>query len=159
LSRVSTIFSASVGLSGGKPLDDCDCSAQSVVETMKGMSRDSTPSFTRSSAAIGGSGSPHQWTMIPTTVSSATYPVSFEFHQTCRPLSRRERRGAEVGSRSVGGFPGNILISTPRTCTRGVVESWCDRRLRAGETATGVRKRFDGRPDCSSADTAPYNPL
>lgn len=46
------MFSASVGLSGSEPLDDC--SARNVVETMKGISRDSTPSFTRSSAAIGG---------------------------------------------------------------------------------------------------------
>ena len=31
-----------------------DCSARNVIETMKGISRDSTPSFSRSSAAIGG---------------------------------------------------------------------------------------------------------
>jgi hypothetical protein len=52
LSRISTRFSASAGLSGGEPLGDC--SARNVVETMKGMSWDSTPSFTRSSGAMGG---------------------------------------------------------------------------------------------------------
>ena len=46
MSRISTRFSASVGLSVGEPFDDC--SARSVVETMKGMSWGLTPSLTRS---------------------------------------------------------------------------------------------------------------
>ena len=52
MSRISTRFSASAGLREGEPFDDC--STRNVVETMKGISCDSTPSFTRSSVAIGG---------------------------------------------------------------------------------------------------------
>ena len=52
LSRISIRFSASTGVSGGDPLGDC--SARKVVETMKGISCASTPSFARSSGAIGG---------------------------------------------------------------------------------------------------------
>ena len=49
---VSTRFSASVGLSCGQPSGDR--SVHTVVETMKGMSRDSIPSSTRPSAVMGG---------------------------------------------------------------------------------------------------------
>ena len=62
LSRISIRFTASAGVSGGEPLGDC--SARNVVETMKGISCASTPSFARSSGAIGGKsggGSPRQW--------------------------------------------------------------------------------------------------
>ena len=52
MSRISTRFSASAGLIGGEPFGDC--SARNAVETTKGISRDSTPNLTRSSAAIGG---------------------------------------------------------------------------------------------------------
>ena len=52
MSRISIRFSASLGLSGGGPFGDC--SAHNVAETMKGINRDSTPSFTRSSGAMGG---------------------------------------------------------------------------------------------------------
>ena len=52
MSRISTRFFASAGLRGGEPLGDC--SARRVVDTMKGISWDSTPSFTRSSGEIGG---------------------------------------------------------------------------------------------------------
>ena len=51
-SRISISFSASALLSGGQPLGDC--SARNVVEMMKGISCASTPSFARSSGAIGG---------------------------------------------------------------------------------------------------------
>ena len=53
MSRISTRFFASAGLSGGEPPGDC--SASNVVETTKGISCDSTPSFARSSGAMGGS--------------------------------------------------------------------------------------------------------
>ena len=52
MSSVSTSFSASAKPSGGKPLGSC--SARRVVDMMKGISCDSTPSFVRSSGAIGG---------------------------------------------------------------------------------------------------------
>lgn len=52
LSRISTRFFASAGLSGGVPPDDC--STSNVVETMKGMGCESTPSFAKSSGVIGG---------------------------------------------------------------------------------------------------------
>ena len=52
LSRISARFSASTGVSEGEPLGDC--SARKVVEIMKGMSCAPTPSFARSSGAIGG---------------------------------------------------------------------------------------------------------
>ena len=52
LSRISISFSAPALLSGGEPLGDC--SARNIVEMMKGISCASTPSFARSSGAIGG---------------------------------------------------------------------------------------------------------
>jgi len=52
LSRISTRVPASAGLRGGEPLGDC--SARRVVDTMKGISCDATPSFVRSSGVIGG---------------------------------------------------------------------------------------------------------
>ena len=52
LSRVSTRFSTSTGLSGGTTVGDC--SACSSVEIMKGISCDSTPSFARSEGVMGG---------------------------------------------------------------------------------------------------------
>ena len=52
LSRVSISFSASALLSGGEPLGDC--SARNIAETIEGISCGSTPSFARSSEAIGG---------------------------------------------------------------------------------------------------------
>ena len=65
LSRISIRLSASAGLSGGEPFDDC--STRNIVEIMKGMSRDSTPSLARSLGTTGGrSGemiSPRQWAM------------------------------------------------------------------------------------------------
>ena len=52
LSRSSIKFTASVRVSGGEPLGDS--SARNTVEMMKCISCASTPSFARSSGAIGG---------------------------------------------------------------------------------------------------------
>ena len=52
LSRISTRFTASTGVSGGGPFGDC--SARSIVEMVKGISCVLTPSLVRSSGVIGG---------------------------------------------------------------------------------------------------------
>ena len=54
LSRISIRFSTSPGPSGGEGVPWEDRSARNAAEMMKGMSCDSTPSFARSSEAIGG---------------------------------------------------------------------------------------------------------
>jgi len=58
LSRISTRFPASAKLSGGEPFDGC--SARDIVETVKGMSCGSIPSFARSSGTIGTISAPHR---------------------------------------------------------------------------------------------------
>ena len=76
LSSVSTRFSASAGLSGGEAFGDC--SAHSVVETMKGISCDATPSFTRSSSAIGG------WSNEWISLSVGRPDASLEYDLLCK---------------------------------------------------------------------------
>ena len=90
MSSISTRLSASTGLSGGKPLGDC--SARNVVETMKGMSCDSTPSFVRSSAIGGNSGEgPSLSVVMFAAVGVGTHPGGLGFLQTCvLTLSRQE---------------------------------------------------------------------
>ena len=96
LSRISTRLSASTGPSGGGPFSDrstCD-----VVETMKGISCASTPSFARSSGVMGGAGnsSPYQW-VVPATVGIRTHTDGPRFWRACQTSSQRE--GTRLESR------------------------------------------------------------
>jgi len=87
LSRISTRSSASDGVSGGEASGNS--LTRNVVETTKGISRGSTPSFTRSSAAVGGKSGekpPRQQVMV--ALVETTHSVGPGLRQTCRSWTR-----------------------------------------------------------------------
>jgi len=121
LSRISIRFSASAGLSGGEPLGDC--SARNVVETMKGISCGSTPSFARSSGEIGGKSGKWLRLLVGCTYDAREcaslcgtwVPADIQILQ----LGGGQR---EVRSKllSIRRRLSNVFMSTPITCARGV---------------------------------------
>jgi len=65
-------------------------------------------------------GFPRQWVTV--ALAETAHSVGPEFHQACRSSTQREEIGAGDRLYLVGGYPGDILISTPETYARGVAE-------------------------------------
>ena len=65
-------------------------------------------------------GFPRQWVTV--ALAETAHSVGPEFRQACRSSTQREEMRAGDRLDLVRGCPGDILISTPETYARGVVE-------------------------------------